>query len=153
MWLIHFIIFYFFSHLLLHHTNHQLNRIFVSWFWRPWISKQLLFEYCSCLPELLFKGSIVADISLTFSISSLIICSFSSLSRSNSSSFSQIKLILLFKSIRCCLLLIWIIFVSFALLWIPCICFSTLLIQLYKPLTQSGEDNLSPNIIKVVEIV
>ena len=57
---------------------------------KPWIRKQLFLEYYSCLFKKPFKYSIVADISLTFFCSSLIIFSFSALSRSYSSFFSQI---------------------------------------------------------------
>ena len=107
---------------------------------RPWISKQFLLEYCSCLSKLPFKDCIVADISLTFFCRSLIIFSFSTLPRSNSSNFSQTKSTVSFKSIRCCSPLIWLILVSSALLWMPSIFFSTFLIQLYKILTWLGED-------------
>ena len=52
---------------------------------------------------------------------------------------------------RCCSPLICLILVSSVLLLIPCICFSILLIQLYKILTQSGKNNSSEKTSRLLE--
>ena len=73
-------------------TNSSIFSFFDSG--RPWISNQFLLDYCYCLSKLPFKDSIIADISLTFFCSPLII--FLALSSSDSSNFSQLKLTVLF---------------------------------------------------------
>ena len=84
---------------------------------KPWINKQFLLEYCSCLSKLTLKDYMVADISY-FILAFLSWFSLSTffLPYSFGYNFSDINVAALLNSNRCCLPLIWLFSASSVLL-------------------------------------